>query len=509
MKRFRFVLRAAALLLALLLCSCTAEDDEENFWDAQEQEPPQEESAPADISAFALPYLVGQSFDPITCPDGVQLTAGTLLYEGLFALDAQLTPQPCLCTSYTVSADGLVYTFTLRDGVTFSDGSLLTAADALASLRRAAASERYGVRFAQIAATRSSGNTLLVTLRRPDSALPALLDIPIVKSGTEGSLVPAGTGPYFFATDSDGPCLLRNENYWRSERPPLARIALVGAKSTDAVSYLFSSYDVHLLTADLTGALPSVSLSGVDVTDAPGAGLLYLGFNTARPLTGNAALRRAMGLAIDRTVVAGAFLAGHATAAQFPISPHCALYPAALEAAYSSSDYADALAALFPDAAQPQELTLLVNEENAFKRSAAEYLCRQLSSQAFTLTVRPLPWAEYLSALQNADFDLYLGEVRLLPDWDCTPLIGTNGALNYGAYTDETTDALLAAFLSNETPETARALCARLAQESPILPLAFKSVSVLTPADLINGLSPTASNPFYDFSRWTLRLPEG
>ena len=499
---------ALVLALALCLCACAVEDEPEEFWEEEPEESAPEEAVPVEISAFALPILTGQTLDPITCPDGVQQTLSTLLYEGLFALDEQFTPLPRLCASYTVSEDGLVYTFTLREGVTFSDGSALTAADALASLRRAAASERYGARLANVIAFKVSGGALVVTLHRPDSALPALLDIPIVKAGTENSLVPAGTGPYFLITDSEGPCLSRNDNYWRAVKPPLPRIALVEAKSTDAVSYLFSSYDVHLLTTDLTGTAGTVSVSGSDITDAPTTEVLYLGFNAARPLTGDAALRRAMGRAIDRTSVAGAFLAGHATPAQFPISPSSPLYPAALEQDYDSSAYGEALRLPDAEGEQIPELTLLVNEENSFKVATAEYLCRQFSTKDLTVKARILPWAEYLSALQGGAFDLFLGQVRLQADWDCSPLVASYGALNYGSYGNETTDALLAAFLTNETAETAQALCAHLAQEAPILPLAFKSSSVLTPAGLVDDLTPTASNPFYGFEQWTLHLPE-
>ena len=58
----------------------------------------------AKLTSFALPYLKGETADPITCPDGAQLTLGTLLYEGLFALDGQFEAQPALAESYTYDA---------------------------------------------------------------------------------------------------------------------------------------------------------------------------------------------------------------------------------------------------------------------------------------------------------------------------------------------------------------------------------------------------------------------
>lgn len=79
---------------------------------------------------FTLPYEPNQTLDPVTCPDGCSRPVGSLLYEGLFRLDETLTPQPWLCTSYQYDPATYTYTFTLRSGVLFSDGSAFTAADA-------------------------------------------------------------------------------------------------------------------------------------------------------------------------------------------------------------------------------------------------------------------------------------------------------------------------------------------------------------------------------------------
>lgn len=94
---------------------------------------------------------------------------------------------------------------------------------------------------------------VIVTLSRPDSSLPALLDIPIVKSGTEESLTPVGTGPYYFTTDEAGACLASHSGWWRGESRPAERIALSAARDREAILYQFSSHEVQLITADLIG----------------------------------------------------------------------------------------------------------------------------------------------------------------------------------------------------------------------------------------------------------------
>lgn len=109
-----------------------------------------------------------------------------------------------LCEHSSCDAQALTWTFALRSAV-FSDGTALTANDLLATYRRAAESARYGARFANVASMKAQdAHTLIVTLTRSSGSFPALLDIPIVKAGTENDLVPLGTGPYVYTTAADG-----------------------------------------------------------------------------------------------------------------------------------------------------------------------------------------------------------------------------------------------------------------------------------------------------------------
>ena len=137
--------------------------------------------APATVE-FVLPCDPTGSFHPITSSSKVNLTLAPLLYRGLFALDRNFQAEPDLCESYTVSEDGLVWTFTLKE-TTFSDGSPLTAGEVIASLNLARRSDRYSSRLRDVTRVDTGeGGTVAVTLSRPNGALPALLDTPDRKS---------------------------------------------------------------------------------------------------------------------------------------------------------------------------------------------------------------------------------------------------------------------------------------------------------------------------------------
>ena len=85
---------------------------------------------------FVLPCYPGGGFHPITGGNRTNLTLSPLMYRGLFALDRTFQPRNDLCAGYTVSEDGLTWTFRLA-AATFSDNTPLTGVEAAASLNLA------------------------------------------------------------------------------------------------------------------------------------------------------------------------------------------------------------------------------------------------------------------------------------------------------------------------------------------------------------------------------------
>lgn len=510
-KRLLSLLCAGLLLLPLTGCWEETPDDvggalipEELTEDSAQEEEKAEVLLPL---SFSLPYDANQTLDPITCADGMQQVVAALLYEGLFQLDTQMEPQLRLCASYTYDPETFTYVFTLRSGVLFSDGTALTAGDVAATLQRAKSSQRYGARLSQMVSATAGEGTVTVVLNGANTGFPSLLDIPIVKSGTAESLVPIGTGPYYYAQDESGPCLLANKSWWNGSGQPVDRIGLSAAADRESMLYQFTSHDVQMITADLTGASPISATGNVSFQEADTTVMQYLGLNTRRAPFDDPAVRQALRQGVDRSTVTSAFLSGHALPAQFPVSPVSPLYPAQLEQAYAYDTFAQALAEAVDSRAWT--LTLLVNEENSFKVSAAEYLAQTLSASGVAIEVKTLPWEEYTAALAAGNFDLYYGEVKLTADWDLRPLLATGGSLNYGGWSNEATNSLLAAFASAVDRAAAmEALCTHLQQQVPLIPVCFKSTSVLVQTGVVEGLTPTMADPFYDLASCTIHLRE-
>ena len=497
------------LLPALVLTGCWQEElpagGGSPIQPSQELEKePEDAPSPPLPERFSLPYAADQTLDPITCPDGMQQAAASLLYEGLFRLGPTLEPEPALCESCAYDPERYAYTLTLRQGVLFSDGSPLTARDVRSALERARNSERYGPRLAQVTSISAGDGVVTIVLSRPNTALPALLDIPIAKE--EGGTY-LGTGPYLLVQDESETYLAVNPAWWRGGGQPVDRIGLVEANGQDAMLYRFSSHEAQLITADLTGAEAITFTGSVNQWETDTTVLQFIGCNTTASPLDSAPLRQALGACLNREHIVSGFLSGHGRAAQFPVSPLSDLYPAELEVPFSADAPAQAVAQVgyVPE----RTLTLLVNSENGFKTAVADYLAQVFTQAGVPVEVRSLPWEEYTAALLAGDFDLYYGEARLTADWDLSPLLRAGGALNYGGWADEQTEALLSAYGTAVDRKMAMAdLCAYLRQHSPILPVCFKSTTVLTQTGVVEGLTPTAAEPFYNLTACTVHLAD-
>lgn len=511
----RLVGLVLAAMLVLSGCASLAEPDEiEEDWENFQQPVPQEEpedagpAEPVCPAEFSLPYHRNQTLDPVTCGEGIQETVASLVYEPLFALDEQFRAEPVLCAGYEWNETGLVCTLTLRDGVTFSDGSALTARDVAETLQRAMESERYAYRLRDVAsAAANRAGQVVITLAAPNRGLPALLDIPIVKRTTAEWPVPVGSGPYLFVSDPGGDYLMAREDWWQQKKCPVGTIPLVQAKDPETARFLFDSGRVELLTADPTGD-PSLAAGKSQITGQPTAVMQFIGFNTAEGrVFASAALRALFSLGIDRETLVDRQLVHMAAAAQFPISPLSPLYPKELEKAYDENQMLSALTNAGQASGDVKDLVMLVCQGNAFRSASARFIAEKLSLLDWNISVSELPWEEYLAALEAGEFDLYFGEVRLTADWNIADLVGTDGPLNYGGFGTDATDLLLAEFAAaDQQEEAAKRLMANLQAYAPVAPICFKEYAVLTHPGVVEGISPAPGGVFRNMEKWTVHL---
>lgn len=498
------------------------------------------------IDSITLAYYSTKGLHPYTCNNAANQMIAGLLYEPLFEINASFAATPCLalkCTSNVTSAKGPTSedssdgssgdssggsedqtetttkskiagetdcTIELRDDVSFWNGETMSASDVVYSLEQAAKSGSiYKDRLSSMKSVRATGtNTVEITFNAANAAVETLLDIPIISSHGGGEF-PVGTGPYQVQTkDGKAQKLTLNQNWWQGKQLPAKQVNLYKAQDSDMLIFGFGSGAVSMVATDITGTGSLTYTGEYNVVDYPTTDLIYVGCNTRSGPCQTKAFRQVLSYAFDRDTLTTKMLSGHATEAVLPVSPESSLYNKKLAGKYASSE--DKAKKALQDAAYyGRTLTLIVNSESTFKTAFAAELKKELESVGINVEIKKLAWSDFSKALDQRDFDLYLGEVKLTSDFDITELVSKKGSLNYGGYSDSDMDQLLTAYqtaAAKKRSAAASKLYEAVADEAPIVPLCFKNNSVLTHWSSESEITPTQQNLFYHFTDWKLQL---
>jgi nickel transport system substrate-binding protein len=250
-----------------------------------------------------------------------------LLFEGLVKYGRGGDIEPSLAESWKVSDDGKTYTFTLRDGVTFSDGEPFDAAAAEWNFRRWAGKEDtawLGVSRVFKAMKVVDPKTFVFELSEPYP--PTLQELGYVRPvrmlspksvDAEGLYTkPVGTGPWVLeASDRNGAALARNERYWGAKPKP-ARVELDVIPDAQTRLSALRAGDVDIIGGEFTAPLPprsAIALAkaeNVGLVTETGTGTLVLAFNEAKAPFDDKRLRAAVNKVIDRAAITKALSFG-------------------------------------------------------------------------------------------------------------------------------------------------------------------------------------------------------
>jgi len=339
------------------------------------------------------------------------------VFEGLTRINQNAEVLPALAESWNISSDGLTYTFNLRSGVSFHDGSAFDSSDVVFSLNRARSENSTNAQkalFAAIAGVNAQGsNTVVVTLNTPTGNFLFNMgwgDAVIVDSASANSnkSKPVGTGPFIFKrwVKGDRIELGQNKNYW-GETPalksatfkiipdPAAAVAALMAGDADA----FANFPAPEMAAQFQ----SDSRFTVKVGSTEGETILSTN-NLQKPFD-DLRVRQAIAHAINSQEIIDGAMFGFGT----PIGTHFAPHHAA---------YIDLTGTYPHDPSKAKQLLTEAGFPNGFKatiklpppsyaRRGGEIVAAQLAKVGIKLEIIPVQWAQWLDQVfKNKDFDL-------------------------------------------------------------------------------------------------------
>jgi len=194
-----------ALVMVLSLAACGAKESAATEAPKAEAQPteaaPETEAAPAEVKDSVI-IAIGSEPETLDPTKGWGHGNAPIVQSTLVKYKADLTFENDLATSYELSEDGLVWTFTIRDDAYFTDGEKVTASDVAFTLETAKAAQGSVDLTYMESAVAPDDTTLVVTLSKPTSIfLNTLASVGIVPEhayGEDYGINPMGSGPYKF-----------------------------------------------------------------------------------------------------------------------------------------------------------------------------------------------------------------------------------------------------------------------------------------------------------------------
>ena len=502
MKRMISILLCLTLLTSTL-SGCRATDDPQNYvptGDALEgevlitdEETDTEEAQQEQI--LSLAYYPDRSMNPLLSTDFTNRALMPLLYQGLFAVNADYEAIPILCKSYSVTSDMMTYEFNLDPKATFSDGTKVTADDVVASLLTAMQSDYYSGRLYHLGVIHAyDADTVQIILFQPLENLPLLLDIPIVKAKQVDNPNPLGTGPYVLGRTATGAFLSRRSNWWCTSNDlqiTAKQIPLVKAESTTSIRDAFEFGDVGIVCTDPGSDRYVEYRCDYELWNCETGIFVYLGVNDESPLFQNRDIRLALSKGIDRRYLTDHYYQGFATPAELPASADSPYYSQTLaqKYAYDAEEYQKAMKSV-----NGQTIRLLVNQSDSFRVKVAREIGRMLSTTGMIVEVITMGTGDYRMLLAEGEYDLYLGQTKLSPNMDLTPFFSESGALSYGGMDDIGLYSLCLQALENQG--NYYDLHKAIMDEGYLCPVLFRSYAVYAGRGLVTDLRPARDNLF-------------
>jgi oligopeptide transport system substrate-binding protein len=524
--RVRAVVHGILALGLLSLCTaCTTPEGAGN-----RSQLGQDEAKPVSGGVFRVVLEKPSSLDPVLSDSVYEAFPVNQIFDGLVEVDPSLKVVPGLADTWTITGNGTIYRFHLRNGVRFHDGTLLTAADVEYTIRRLLRPDKEAFSLARSYAMAiagadrySSGATqelagirvvddhnIEIELLYPSTYFLQVLSmdgLKIVSSqaleemGEERyGLEPVGTGPFRFAGwYEDHLEFEANKDYFRGS-PYLERfhIRFLGPEDQlDSGARSFLAGELTMIQPD-TESIPTLAQArGVQLNSYQELGLAFLGLGTSLPPLDRLEVRQAIAHAVNRQALVEDSPNVRRRAAGL-VPPGMSAYSPDLKALeYDPEKARELLRSIGYDEGNPlPPITLLNVSKNVSVRRTVDRLQNNLAEIGIRMVVQQVSWAELNESIESNQAPLFLlAWIADLPEPDVflRGLFAPGGPDNYFAFDDEEVSNLLEQGVRERNPmeriRIYRELDRRILSRAPVVPL-YHTIGVVAFQKHVRGFAP-------------------
>ncbi len=332
------------------------------------------------------------------------------VFEGLVKPDENGNLINAVASDYTISEDGLLYTFTLRDGVKFHNGNDVTAEDVKYSLERVSGLLDGNVLIPGMDAIKSveisDDNTVLVTVEKPNPELIYSFTAAIIPagSGEAEDAVPIGTGPYSFVSyvPQEGIVLEKHTEYWQAGLPYLDNVTFKIIANVDTAMLDIKGGSVDIVPY-LTDSQAAELKGEFEVVSAPSNVVQALFLNCAEGPLSDVRVRQAICYAIDKDAVNLFVTGGGGTPISSAMLPTLQDYYVDLNEMYGTTTNMEKAKQLLTEAGYPDGFDLEITVPSSYDVhvEATEVVAEQLKAAGINATIKAVEWGVWLDETYN------------------------------------------------------------------------------------------------------------
>ncbi len=338
------------------------------------------------------------------------------IFEGLVKSDENGNLIGAVASDYRISDDGLTYTFTLRDGVKFHNGNVVTAEDVKYSLERVSglldgtaliatlSPDKGGITSVDIL----NDKTVQVTVGSANAELIYSFVAAIIPagSGEDESADPIGTGPFSFVsyTPQESIVLKKNPDYWQEGLPRLDQVTfkIVNSAETALMELQGGTIDIYpYLTDSQAQALSDGKTHQVAVSPSNVVQALFLN-NTVEPLD-NVLVRKAILYALDKNAI-NKYVGGETgSLIGSAMLPTLSDYYVDLNDVYGNEANVEKAKELLAQAGYENGFDLVIDipSNYEFHMQTGEVVAEQLKAVGINASIHAVEWNTWLEDIYN------------------------------------------------------------------------------------------------------------
>ncbi len=399
-----------------------------------------------EAKTLTLAYCANDVINPYTAVTEFNKKLSSLIFDCLVKLNNDFSVANVLAESIVLTNNKC--TVTLKNAH-FSDGTEVTSADVIYSLKYAENSGYYPDLFESIISCSENGsNSIIFTLEKFDPNFSALLTFPIIKNGTGElktdnnlSIPPIGSGMY--VPDFENMQLSCNQ-YYLGSTPKQKVISLVNTPDYEALRYGISTGKISFWLDSYRGSNTITASGGTRAI--PQNSFIYLGINLNNEHLMKPQLRYALSAILDRQIIANEVFDNYATPTSGIYNPNWNVVKNIQENIITQNqnifvanleeigyNKLDTLGYRLTNSGKQLSLKLIYCNDSLLKVSLANEIIFQYQTAGIRINAVGLEYDDYLSALINKDFDLYLAETIIPNNMDVSELLLKDGKINFGS----------------------------------------------------------------------------